>query len=313
MNNHKNKKKKIGAVKKTAPNIKNKKSNNSFDDEYFIGMPRKNEDYSNIKKKKVIKNKKVKKLSAIQIKRRKIFLKIVKWTTILAILIGGFIYVMLSPIFSIKKITVSTDGKLNEQEIISLSAIKLNENMFKYTKSQITENIKENSYVEAVKIKRKLPDEIKIEIKERTPKLMITYGNAYVYISNQGYMLEISQEYQNLTILKGIETQDEEIEIGKRLCNEDLKKLNTVFKIIEIGETEGIKDLITAIDIEDESDYKLIMDSEEKIVYLGNCSSLYERILWIKKFLESEKGIPGEIIVNMNKKKKKNPFFRERV
>ena len=106
--------------------------------------------------------------------------------------------------------------------------------MFKYTKSQITENIKENSYVEAVKIKRKLPDEIKIEIKERTPKLMITYGNAYVYISNQGYMLEISQEYQNLTILKGIETQDEEIEIGKRLCNEDLKKLNTVFKIIAI-------------------------------------------------------------------------------
>lgn len=313
MNNHKNKKKKIGAVKKTAPNIKNKKNNNSFDDEYFIGMPRKNEDYSNIKKKKVIKNKKVKKLSAIQIKRRKIFLKIVKWTTILAILIGGFIYIMLSPIFSIKKITVSTDGKLNEQEIISLSAIKLNENMFKYTKSQITENIKENSYVEAVKIKRKLPDEIKIEIKERTPKLMITYGNAYVYISNQGYMLEISQEYQNLTILKGIETQDEEIEIGKRLCNEDLKKLNTVFKIIEIAETEGIKDLITAIDIEDESDYKLIMDSEEKIVYLGNCSSLYERILWIKKFLESEKGIPGEIIVNMNLNDGKNPFFRERV
>ena len=99
-----------------------------------------------------------------------------------------------------------------------MSAINLNENIFKYTKKQIKENIKENSYVEEVDIKRKLPDEIQITIKERFPKFMITYGNAYVYINNQGYILEISKEYQELPILKGIKTTDEEIEVGPYGC-----------------------------------------------------------------------------------------------
>ena len=86
----------------------------------------------------------------------------------------------------------------------------------------------------------------------------------------------------------------------------------TVLKILEIAKTEELSDLITSIDIEEVNEYKIIMESEEKIIYLGDCSSLDERMLWVKKILEKEKGIAGEIIVNMNLNQDK-PFFRERV
>ena len=308
MTNPKNKmkKNKFGAEKKSAPRNKKQKNSEIVNDDFFIGMEK------NADKNYNPNYKKTKKLSLKQIKRRKFLIKVAKWTTIFAILIGAIIYVLLSPLFAIKKINVNTDGKLNEQEIISLSAINLNENIFKYTKKQIKENIKENSYVEEVDIKRKFPDEIQITIKERFPKFMITYGNAYVYINNQGYILEISKEYQELPILKGIKTTDEEIEVGKRLCNEDLQKLTTVLKIMEVANSEGLLNLITYIDIENIQDYKFIMDSEEKTVYLGDCSSLDERMLWVKSILEKEKGIAGEIIVNMDLNIDK-PFFRERV
>ena len=308
MTNQKNKmkKNKFGAEKKSAPRNKKQKNSEIVNDDFFIGMEK------NADKNYNPNYKKTKKLSLKQIKRRKFLIKVAKWTTIFAILIGAIIYVLLSPLFAIKKINVTTDGKLNEQEIISLSAINLNENIFKYTKKQIKENIKENSYVEEVDIKRKFPDEIQITIKERFPKFMITYGNAYVYINNQGYILEISKEYQELPILKGIKTTDEEIEVGKRLCNEDLQKLTTVLKIMEVANSEGLLNLITYIDIENIQDYKFIMDSEEKTVYLGDCSSLDERMLWVKSILEKEKGIAGEIIVNMDLNIDK-PFFRERV
>ena len=108
----------------------------------------------------------------------------------------------MSPLFDVKKITVNTDKKLSKEEIINLSAINLNQNIFKYTKKQIINNIKENAYVEDVTVKRNLPDEIQITVKERVPTYMITYGNAYVYVNNQGYMLEVSSEYKNLPILK---------------------------------------------------------------------------------------------------------------
>ena len=94
----------------------------------------------------------------------------------MALLVGVIIYIMLSPIFAIKTIIVSTDGKLTEQEIIGLSSITLNENTFKFTKKQIIQNIKENSYVDSVSIERKLPDKIEINVKERMYK---TLKNVY--------------------------------------------------------------------------------------------------------------------------------------
>lgn len=306
---------KMGAEKKSAPNRKNKEI--FFDDEIIIGIPKKeNEGKIHIskkeKKKLKTKKKKVKKLSQKQVKRRKAIFKLIRWTCLIVCILGVGLYIIMSPLFAVKKINVSTDGNISEQEIISLAAIKLNENIFKFTKKQIRENIKENAYVDEVSVKRKLPDEVQISIKERTPILMITYGNSYVYINGQGYMLEISSEYKELPILMGIKTEEESIETGKRLCNEDLQKLTTVLKIMEFSENAEIFDLITAIDISDQNDYKIILDKEEKTIYLGDCSMLEERLIWAKTILNKEKGIPGEIFVNMNLNEG-DPRFKERV
>lgn len=322
MTNQKNIKKisqkaKKGAERKSAPNKGKQRDNNySFDNEIFIGVPRQEKKKMNYDKKKENyykpKKKKQKKLSQKQIKRRKYTLKIVKWTSLIVCVFGIILYILMSPLFAVKKISVTTDGNLTKQEIISLAAINLNENTFKFTKQQIVNNIKENAYVDEVAIKRKLPDEVQIEVKERFPTLMITYGNAYVYLNNQGYMLEISKEYHTLPILKGIQTKEEQIEVGKRLCNEDLEKLSTVLKIMELAKNVEIADLISAIDISDENNYKIIMESEEKTAYLGDCSTLEERMLWVNKILENEKDVPGEIFVNMNLNVG-DPYFRERV
>lgn len=320
MINKKNKKKansrsKLGAERQSAPNKKRQETKSfTFDDEIIIGIPRKQDinKKNQTKKNNNLKPKKVKKLTQKQIMRRKIILKIIKWTSLIAIFTGIILYILMSPLFNVKKITVNIDKKLSKEEIINLSAINLNQNIFKYTKKQIINNIKENAYVEDVTVKRNLPDEIQITVKERVPTYMITYGNAYVYVNNQGYMLEVSSEYKNLPILKGIKTQQEKIEIGKRLCNEDLQKLSTVIKIMELAQSNEISDLITAIDISDNYDIKLIMEEEDKTVHLGDCSMLDERILWVKTILKKEQGVPGEIFVNMNLNIE-NPFFRERV
>ena len=69
---------------------------------------------------------------------------------------------------------------------------------------------------------------------------------------------------------------------------------------------------ITHIDIEDNNDYKIVMEKEEKIAHLGNCSMLEERILWVKTILKEITDLPGDIFVNMNLNLER-PFFRERV
>lgn len=258
--------------------------------------------------------KKPKKLSEKQIKRRKFILKMVKWISLSLIIIGIIICIMLSPIFNIKNINVKNNNKISYEQIVSLSSIQINNNTFKYSKNDIKNKIKENAYIEEVKVKRLLPDVFEIEVKERTARLMLLFGNAYVYINSQGYILEISDENINLPIIKGYKTEEENIVPGKRLCNEDLEKLSVVLKIIEFSQSEQILDKITGIDVEDEYDYKIIMEKEQKIAHLGNCSMLEERILWVKTILNEIKDLPGDIFVNMNLNSERiEPFFRERV
>lgn len=325
-------------INQTGKSNQNRKSEPiDLDNEIIIGIPnidnrvykekmsnkKSNIDHKNSNKKskgnvqrkaKNNKIKRTKKLSEKQIKRRKFILKLIKWISLSLIIIGIIICIMLSPLFNVKNIKVKNNNKISYEQIVSLSSIQINENTFKYSKRDIKNKIKENAYIEDVKVKRLLPDVFQIEVKERTAKLMLLYGNAYVYINSQGYILEISDENINLPIIKGYKTEEKDIAPGERLCNEDLDKLSIVLKIIEFSQSEQILDKITGIDIEDEYDYKIIMENEQKIAHLGNCSMLEERILWVKTILNEIKDLPGDIFVNMNLNSERvEPFFRERV
>ena len=310
-------------INQTVKNNQNRKNEPiNLDNEIIIGLPNIDnriykEKMSNKKtnvRQKVKNNriKKPKKLSEKQIKRRRLILKLIKWISLSLIIIGIIISIMLSPIFNIKSINVKNNNKISYEQIVSLSGVQINNNTFKYSKSDIKNKIKENAYIEEVKVKRLLPDVLEIEVKERTARLMLLFGNAYVYINSQGYILEISDQNINLPIIKGYKTEEKDIIVGKRLCNEDLEKLSVVLKIIELAQNEQISENITEVDIEDENDYKIIMEKDQKTVHLGNCSMLEERILWVKTILNEIKELPGEIFVNMNLNSER-PFFRERV
>lgn len=137
-----------------------------------------------------------------------------------------------------------------------------------------------------------------IKIKERKATFILEYANSYAYINNQGYILEITQEKLNLPIIAGYVTNAEEIKEGSRLVYEDLEKLETVLKIIESANSNGISELITKIDIQDKQNYILVLENEKKTVYLGDASNLSNRMLYLKAVLEEEKNIEGEIFIN---------------
>ncbi len=245
-------------------------------------------------------------------RKRRIVFRIVKWTSLCAILIGGGIYFLLSPLFNIKTITVTGNSKLTEEELISLSGIQLEENTFQVQTTKTQEKIKQNAYVDTVNISRKLPNEIVIEITERTPTFMLTLGNAYVYMNNQGYLLEVAQNALELPIITGFQTKEEDIIPGNRLVAEDLQRLDQVLQIMKSAESNGIKDLITEINVENKQDYVLELKKEKKTVHLGDTSNLSTKMLYVISILEENKNVEGEILVNTDLNNK-GAIFRRKV
>ena len=318
--------KKNKANKKTkSNNVSARNKNNElfdFDKEIVIGMPRISDDKEkNKKNKKTRENtnknkqnakKKLTKQQQIAIKKKKAILKIVKVLTLIIVIIGVSIYVALSPLFNIKEINVTGNSKLSKEEIISLSELKTDENTFKVSKKNIKNKVKANAYIENVKIRRKLPDKVEIIVVERVATYMIPFANSYIYINNQGYMLEITSQKAEMPAIVGISTPEEELHEGQRLISEDLVKLGEVLQIMESANANELVDLITKIDISNRQDYILTLEKEKKAIHLGDVSNLSTKMAYVKKILNDEKGVEGEILVNTDLTNK-GAVFREKV
>ena len=295
-----------------------------YEDEIIIGVTRlpDKKDIHNKKEKKakttiipkkiIPKSKNTKEIKNTKPNNAKPKSKKIKVLIISILVLIAIIAAMLSPLFNIKNIQVVGNTILSSEEIISISGIKTEENMFKVMKLKTIDRIKENAYINEVAIHKKLPNTIEIQVKERKPSFMLEYGNGYVYLSNQGYMLEISSIKKDIPTISGTTTSKENYKPGNRLNKDDLEKLGTVIKIMAVAKTHNIENLITTIDISNSDNYTLRLEQEKKTVYLGDCSYLETRMSSLMSILENEKDIEGEIFINMNINTRK-PYFRESI
>lgn len=263
---------------------------------------------TNNKKRQAVKSKKTAKKTKNKavIKKRKLIVII---TILICILIAVSCFVLYSSLFNIKKITVINNSRVSTEEVLQNSSLVVGQNMFRTLKLVTKNGIKTNPYVEEVKIRRKLDGEVVIKVEERTPTYMLQRQEDYVYINNQGYILEIAQEPLQVQIIKGYATED--FTLGKRVVVEDLEKLDKVMKIMETARNNGIRDIITAIDISDENNFILEIPSEDKTVHFGDTTNITIKVLWIVDLIDREKGIKGEIVLNVPNIKK--VYFRESV
>lgn len=320
IDNKENKKKtqtKSNKIPKKSSNKKTKDDKINLDKEIIIGMPKqtspskKNNKQEHKKSKKKKKNNKIepKKLNKKESIRKG---NVIKWVFLIILLICAIVVFLMSPVFNIVGVEVVGQAQISPDTIISLSNIKMGENIFKYSKRDITNRIKENQYIDSVKIKRKLPNVIEISVKERKTTFMVEYNNIYAYINNQGYILELTTTSKEVPIIIGSLTNEEDLKIGSRLIEDDLNRLGVILRIMESANSNSIDSYITKIDITDSKNYTLIFETKGKTAYIGNGSNINDRMRYIKVILEKEEGIEGEIFVNGDLNEDK-VYFREKI
>lgn len=287
---------------------KNEETEFDFDTETVINMTNKN-NKNFMKKNNAAISKNQRKIA----KKKKRVKRIIKWTSLALIIIAGAIFAFASPLFNITQIEVINTNLLSKDKVISLSGIKKDQNIFRFLKSDVIEKIKEDPYVQDVKINRQLPNKVQIDIEERQRNFSLEFLNGYAYINNQGYILEISQDKLNLPVIKGASTEENNITPGKRLEQKDLEKLEVAIKIMTIAKENELDEKVTSIDISNKNEYILYLESEKKTVYLGNQENLTTKMLYTKKIIEKESGNEGTIYVNGDFTNKFKAYFRQKV
>ena len=303
-----NKKKSKEREKRIKQRKVEQKSQFDFDTETVIGMTNKN----NKKKQQDTQKRMTKKQAQIERKKKKIK-KIIKWMTLFLLIIGGFVFALVSPIFNIKEIQVTNNNQITTETIVSLSQLQVGQNLFRFSKRKVEKEIKTNPYIESVSIKRKLPNKIELAIEERTSSYNVEFLNGYAYINNQGYILQISEQKLELPTIIGITTEQEQIVEGNRLNAEDLEKIETAIEIMNICKNYDLDKKVSTIDITNKNDYIIYMEEEKKTIHLGDESNLNNKMLYVPTILTENQKKEGTIYLNGDLNDNFKPRFREKV
>ena len=258
----------------------------------------------NINNTKNIPNKKIKK------KKGKGIVKFI----LFIILISGIIAFLKSPFFTLQKINVKGNNKVKSSEIIKLSQIETNKNMFQKNLLFLNKNLKKNTYIKNASLKIVSSSEIELDIEERDEKYYISASNKFYTIDNSGMILKESiTEPTNLIKLSIFKTELVNIKVGEKLNESDIKDIEDISNIIKNYIYTIKSDIeISEAYYNEKIGYVINLSQEKKVVYLGDKNKMETKILYLKKIIEQEKGIEGEIFLNKDFKDK-FPVFREKV
>ena len=249
-------------------------------------------------------------------RKRLIMVKIIIYFVLINVFISLVLsFIFFSGVFSIKDIQVKNNTKVDSEIIVTQSQIKTGENIFLLKNHIVRENLKKVPYIEDVSINRVLPNKIEVFVKERTPQFVVKSNENYYLIDSEGIILEKIDNVENNTLLVIVlasEIQDEMV--GKSLNEKDLLKIKNVETVLQVADSNGIRDLITKFDLTNEQDIVIEIASELKYAHLGSFdddTGLNMKFFWLKSMLEQEKGKSGVIYLNVDLTKNKVVFSEQ--
>lgn len=187
--------------------------------------------------------------------------------------------------FVIKEIEVKNNELISRDEVITLSNV-INENIFLLNKENIKTNIMNNPYVENVKIKRKLPSKLVIDIKEKDIKGIIRVNNYFVDVDSQGRMIHTVNQFPNgkLIFIEGVNVK--EYVYNNTIASDNIQ-LNAVVSVLKLFDFTQFKTNIQKVNVKDPYNIKIILKNGIEI-NIGDASNLEYKISYANTLINNE-------------------------
>ncbi len=123
---------------------------------------------------------------------------------LLIVLLTALYFFLSSSFFDIETFVVENNNYYTPQQIIALSKSETGENIFAFSISDIRRNLLKDPYIKSVKIKRKLPSTITLDVLERKEFAAIPNGEEFIIIDKEGMVLKKSNVDLSITLITGL-------------------------------------------------------------------------------------------------------------
>ncbi len=228
--------------------------------------------------------------------------------TILIVITAIITYIFL-PYFYFDKLVLLGETTLDKKEILNLSKIDKDKNIYRINLKKAEENIKKDPYVKDVNIKRKFPKTLTISVKQRFESAIIPVTGGYAVIDEEGVVLKIQTDVSSIQkpIISGIKSV--KVQLGEKIPIEDEDQFTTILNMISISQNARLLESISDINLKNLEEIYMTTTTGINVL-LGDGYELNNKMLRLNKILVDlhTKGIhKGVIDMRFNS----NPVYRE--
>ncbi len=235
-------------------------------------------------------------------KKRKLKVRKGVWVVLGAALLC-FAVLMLAPPFNVKNIEIEgTHGNtiVSREVVLNKSGVVYGTNIFRVSTKKVENNLKGQEFVEDVKVKKKLPDTIKITVTEGEIAAYIRYGNDFVGINTAGKSLcRKTDDTRDMSVCVIYGLSEETSVIGEKAEAAEKKKLENALQMINSFDEMGILDKMTALDVSDSENIKFRYTSELKIEF-GDMTDYDYKMKCLDEILDELGETPGGLVNLIN-------------
>lgn len=229
-----------------------------------------------INKKRIRRKRKIKKIASL-------FL-----LTFIVACIG--VLLTLTVFFKIKTVNIAGAKVYADSKILAESGIETGESLFSVNEDKLNEVLPQKlPYIKSVKVVRKLPDTLTIEVTATRETAAFPQGTSYVLVDETGKVLNknASMLRENVAVVSGVQPKNivegEKISLGKEDINKDF---STVLSTLKSSDFKGVTEIV----LTQKGEFELVY--EDRItIKLGSMENLDLKLQRAKVAIDKENRI----------------------
>lgn len=155
---------------------------------------------------------------------------LLRFAVVLAVLLGAAGFLM-SSVFDVQKYEVTGNHYYSDQEVVNISDAATGVNIFRRDNvKNIKKRLLANPYFTDVKVKRKLPSTMVIQVTERKQTAAFLYGDSYIVVDGNGLVLRRTDVKPEITLIRGFHLT--RMDVGKKIGVEETSMLDQTLDML---------------------------------------------------------------------------------
>ncbi|MBR0373243.1 MAG: FtsQ-type POTRA domain-containing protein [Mogibacterium sp.] len=159
---------------------------------------------------------------------------------LIVLLVLGVLYAFsFTSIFTVTSIEVYGNSFYTDEQVANIAHAETGVNIFhKANTARMKKYLEDDPYITEAKVSKSFPDKIVITIKERRQVGAVVYGDEYLIIDIEGYLIRRTRTQPKITIIRGLRVNS--IVEGERLGTTDPEMFQDALDIIAAMEAGDV-------------------------------------------------------------------------